>query len=94
MSGGGLIRVGVHGGLTAYLTTRHRFDTEHPSCRYLEVGIRCNNHGTLPSKLRYLVSKIQARGKLVGEKLTSRVVGVSVLAAASATILPTTADPV
>ena len=30
----------------------------------------------------------------MGEKLTSRVVGVSVLAAASATILPTLADPV
>lgn len=39
MSGGDLIRVGVRGELTAYLTTRHLFDTEHPSCRNFEVSI-------------------------------------------------------
>jgi len=75
--------------LPAHLSNGDCLDTHHPPSSDLEVRARRDNQRTFPTKLNQSIPYISCH-----LELTSRVLGVSVLAAAPATIFPTFPDPV
>jgi len=73
-----------------HLPNGELLDTHHPPRRNLDVRVGRNEHRALPAELHLVRISVP----IAGIPPTSKVDGVSVLAAAVATILPTVPDPV